>query len=75
MFLYLKLASGENKLLIFNVWQLQILRVEMKNQGNRTNVGQEDATASTGVICTPSADCVVGWTTLSASRPGPLGRR
>ena len=23
----------------------------------------------------PSADCVVGWTTLSASRPGPLGRR
>ena len=21
----------------------------------------------------PSADCVVGWTTLSASRPGPLG--
>ena len=23
----------------------------------------------------PSADCVVGWTTLSASRPGPLVRR
>ena len=23
----------------------------------------------------PSADYVVGWTTLSASRPGPLGRR
>ena len=23
----------------------------------------------------PSADCVVGWTTLSASRPWPLGRR
>ena len=30
------------------------------------------------ILCTyvhPSADCVVGWTTLSASRPGPLGRR
>ena len=23
----------------------------------------------------PSADCVVGWTTLSASGPGPLGRQ
>ena len=23
----------------------------------------------------PSADCVVGWTALSASRPEPLGRR
>ena len=44
----------------------------MKNQGNRTNVGQEDATALTGIVH-PSADCVVGWTTLSASRPGPLG--
>ena len=28
-----------------------------------------------GLDVHPSADCVVGWTTLSAGRPGPLGRR
>ena len=29
--------------------------------------------AALPVIVHPSAYCVVGWTTLSASRPGPLG--
>ena len=33
----------------FNVWQLQILRAEPKNQGSRTNTGQEDSTALTGI--------------------------
>ena len=33
----------------FNVWQLQILQAETKNQGNRTNMGQEDFTALTGI--------------------------
>ena len=33
----------------FNVWQLQILRAEAKNQGRRTNMGQEDSTALTGI--------------------------
>ena len=31
----------------FNVWQLQILQAETKNQGNRTNMGQEDFTVLT----------------------------
>ena len=48
-FLYLKLASCENKLLLLMSWQLKILRAEAKNQGSRTNMGQEDSTALTGI--------------------------
>ena len=33
----------------FNIWQLQILRAEAKNQGSRTNMGQKDSTALTGI--------------------------
>ena len=38
MFLYLKLASGENKLLILTFGNSKYSRAEMENQGNRTNV-------------------------------------
>ena len=38
MFLYLKLASGENKLLILTFGNSKYSRAEMENQGTRTNV-------------------------------------
>ena len=51
MFLYLKLASGDNKLLSLTFGNSKyLLRAEMKNQGNWTNVGQEEATALTGIV-------------------------
>ena len=50
MFLYLKFLRQVKKIINFNVWQLQILRAEMKNQDNETNVGQEDSTALTGIV-------------------------
>ena len=33
----------------FKIWQLQILRAEAKKQGSRTNMGQEDSSALTGI--------------------------
>ena len=49
-FLYLKLASCENKLLILTSGNSKyLLWAEAKNQGSRTNMGQEDSTAMTGI--------------------------
>ena len=49
-FFYLKLASCENKLLILTSGNPKYLhRAETKNQGSRTNMGQEDSTALTRI--------------------------
>ena len=48
MFLYLKLASCENKLLILTSGNSKYSELKRK-KGSRTNMGQEDSTALTGI--------------------------
>ena len=48
-FLYLELASCENKLLILTSGNSKYSRAEAKNQGSRTNMWREDSTALTGI--------------------------